>query len=277
MKTYNELTSEGLIRRQAGVDLRTKIEAWVKEHEQDFKRSWTTAKVGDDLSVEVDTASSEHTFVNVFRYQKDLKKNYEVPDYIHFKKPKGKHIVLGHLNVSNWNTVLDKFDVSDVEIDQSNIADKDIQDVMPEGGFSYELWKCDELVNPKFQKKHLPSFVKFLECDNLRSVTLQGCRGEITQLWIRSCPNFEEIKVVGKCKKLFRVLIDDTPVAKDFEEELINTYPRKKFNELKIEVENLPMLKELIEKFPDLDRLTTNNYAYEKRFNGTWIVRPVSK
>lgn len=150
MKTYNELISEGLIRRQAGVDLRTKIEEWVKEHEPDFKRSWTTAKVGDDLSVEVDTTLQDHTFINVFRFQKDLKKNYEVPDYIHFKKALGKHIILGHLNVSNWNTVLDKFDVSDVEIENSNLSDKEVQDVMPEGKFNYEVADCDELVNPKF-------------------------------------------------------------------------------------------------------------------------------
>lgn len=274
MKTYNELTSEGLIKRQAGMDLRTKIEDWVKEHERDFKRSWTTAKVGDDLSVEVDAGSQEHIFVNVFRYQKDLKTNYEVPDYIHFKKPLGKHIVLGHLNVSNWNTVLDKFDVSDVEIENSNLSDKDAQDVMPEGKFNYEIADCSELVNPKFQKKHLTSFVKFIECDNLRSVTFQGCRGEFTQLWVRHCHNFKEIKVVGECKKLFRVVIDGTPLAKEFEEELTNTYPRKKFRELKIEAENLPMLKELIEKFPDLDMLTTDKYMYLKRLNGTWVVKP---
>lgn len=79
---------------------------------------------------------------------------------------------------------------------------------------------------------------------------------------------------MGECKRLFRVVINGTPLGKDFEQELTSTYPRKKFRELKIEVENLPMLKELIEKFPDLDMLTTDNYVYGKKFNGSWTVKP---
>lgn len=274
MKTYNELISEGLIKRQAGVDLRSKIEAWIKEHEQDFKRGGITAEIGDDLSVEVNVKTDIFLYISLFPYKKDLRMNYEVPDYIHFKKAVGKHIILNHLNVSNWATVLDKFDVNDLGIENSNISDKDVQGMMPEGEFSYDICQCDKVVNPKFQNKHLTSFVRFTECKNLRSVTLQGCRGEYTQLWARYCPKFEEIKVVGECKRLHRVLIDGTQLAKDFEQELTSTYPRKKFKELKIEIEKLPMFQGLIEKFPDLSMLTTDNYMYEKKFNGSWAVRP---
>jgi hypothetical protein len=274
MKTYNELISEGLIKRQAGVDLRSKIEGWIKEHELDFKRSGISAEVGDDLSVEVNVKNDIFLYIYLFSYKKDLRANYEVPDYIHFKKAAGKHIVLNHLNASNWATVLDKFDVTDLSIENSNIADEDVQDMMPEGEFSLEISQCDKVVNPKFQKKHLTSFVKFAECKNLSSVTLQGCRGEYTQLWVRYCPKFSEIKVIGECKRLHRVVIDGTKLAKGFEQELTSTYPRKKFKELKIEVEKLPMFKELIEKFPDLSMLTTDNYSYEKKFSGSWVVKP---
>ena len=37
------------------------------------------------------------------------------------------------------------------------------------------------------------------------------------------------------------------------------------------------MFKELIEKFPDLSMLTTDNYIYEKKFNGSWVAKPSEK
>jgi hypothetical protein len=69
MKTIKEYLNEGLIRRQAGMDMRTKIEAWLKKYDI---RNYI---INDDLTIDVNED------VNLIRYPEE-----KLPEYIRFRK-----------------------------------------------------------------------------------------------------------------------------------------------------------------------------------------------
>ena len=70
MKSLKEtLVQEGLIKRQAGMDIRAKIEAWLKEHNI---KNYT---INDDLTIDV------NGYVSLGKYAEK-----QLPDYIQFGK-----------------------------------------------------------------------------------------------------------------------------------------------------------------------------------------------
>ena len=73
MKTIKEYLSEGLIRRQAGMDIKAKIEVWLKEYKV---REY---KINSDLTIDV-----EGDFVYLQKYQ-----DKELPKYIQFNRVDG--------------------------------------------------------------------------------------------------------------------------------------------------------------------------------------------
>ena len=68
MKTIKEYLNEGLIKRQAGVDMKAKIEAWLNEH----KIKYYT--INDDLTIDV------KVHVNLSKYTEK-----QLPDFIQFR------------------------------------------------------------------------------------------------------------------------------------------------------------------------------------------------
>lgn len=78
MKKLNEYLNEGLIRRQAGIDMKAKIEQWLNEHRV------VGYIINDDLTI--DTLGS----VSLSGY-----KEKQLPDYIQFSK------VFGYFECSN--------------------------------------------------------------------------------------------------------------------------------------------------------------------------------
>ena len=67
MKTIKEYLNEGLIKRQAGMDIRAKIEAWLKEHGIDVYF------INDDMTIDV------NGYVSLNKYAEK-----QLPDYIQF-------------------------------------------------------------------------------------------------------------------------------------------------------------------------------------------------
>ena len=73
MKTLKEkLVQEGLIKRQAGVDIRAKIEAWLKEY------NITSYTINKDLTIDV------YTNVKFYKFEGE-----ELPEFIQFGKCEG--------------------------------------------------------------------------------------------------------------------------------------------------------------------------------------------
>lgn len=72
MKNIKEYLNEGLIKRQAGMDMRTKIEAWLKEYNI---RNYT---INDDLTIDV----KGHVVLEGYTEK-------HLPDYIQFGKVVG--------------------------------------------------------------------------------------------------------------------------------------------------------------------------------------------
>lgn len=66
MRVIKDILSEGLIKKQAGVDMKTKIENWLKENEiEDYE-------INSDLTIDVDT-------------DKSISIEGDLPEYIQFK------------------------------------------------------------------------------------------------------------------------------------------------------------------------------------------------
>lgn len=87
MKSIKEYLNEGLIKRQAGMDMRTKIEAWLNEHNV---QNYT---INDDLTIdyhpEVLHGSKDRFYmVNLQKYNEP-----ELPDYIQFGEVGGTFLV----------------------------------------------------------------------------------------------------------------------------------------------------------------------------------------
>ena len=87
MKTIKEYLNEGLIKRQAGMDMKSKIEAWLNEHNiKDYI-------INDDLTIdyhpEVLRGSKDKFYmVNLKNYNET-----ELPDYIQFGEVGGTFLI----------------------------------------------------------------------------------------------------------------------------------------------------------------------------------------
>ena len=91
----------GLIRKQAGLDLKVKIEKWVSEHLGSFFKH----TIDDDYRIRV--ANEDDSWMVIFKLTSDEK--IEVPDYISFEFNKSIEGVFWRANTERIVDTLNKY------------------------------------------------------------------------------------------------------------------------------------------------------------------------
>ena len=91
----------GLIRKQAGFDLKTKIESWISEYLGPFSRY----TISDDYRIRV--ANDDEAWMVIFKLTSEEK--IEAPDYISFAFKKKIEGVFWDVNIKKMMDLLNKY------------------------------------------------------------------------------------------------------------------------------------------------------------------------